>query len=528
MVKNQEKSGFAGLWGVLRTDLAASVVVFLVALPLCMGIAIASGVPPARGLLTGIIGGLVVGLFAGAPLQVSGPAAGLTVLVWQLVQQHGVAALGVAVLAAGLLQVAAGLLRAGQWFRAVSPAVIHGMLGGIGVLIFASQFHVMVDDKPRGGGLANLLSIPESVYRGVVPLDDSPHHLAAVVGIVTLLSLMAWNQFAPKRLQVIPGALVGVVAGSLIASIWALPISYVSVPSNLLDEVNLPALGSFGLLIEPAFLGATLGLALIASAETLLCAVAVDKMHDGPRTKYDQELIAQGVGNALCGVVGALPMTGVIVRSSANVQAGAKTRWSAVMHGAWLLLCIVAFPGLLAMVPTSALAGILVYTGYKLAHPRIMKQLARYGRGEVAVYLATVICVVVFDLLTGVAVGFAFAAIRNKLALSQLTIDRVWNNDRTVVTLRLRGNATFLALPKLSETFETLPRGTEVQLDIDALSYIDAACLELIEEFGAQQARTDGKLTVNWSALTERRRSSMPKRKKAPRSSSAPAVTAAG
>jgi MFS superfamily sulfate permease-like transporter len=168
-------------------DFLASVVVFLVALPLCMGVAIASGVPPAAGLITGIIGGILVGFLGGAPLQVSGPAAGLTVIVWQLVQQHGLAVLGIIVLFAGVLQLAAGLFKLGQWFRAISPAVIHGMLAGIGVLIFASQFHIMVDDKPRGSGIANLLSIPESVYKGIFPMDGATHHIAALTGVVTIL-----------------------------------------------------------------------------------------------------------------------------------------------------------------------------------------------------------------------------------------------------------------------------------------------------------------------------------------------------
>jgi MFS superfamily sulfate permease-like transporter len=165
-------------------DFGASVVVFLVALPLCMGIAIASGVPPAAGLITGIVGGILVGFLGGAPLQVSGPAAGLTVLVWQIVQEHGLSLLGVIVLFAGLLQFLAGIFKLGQWFRAISPSVIHGMLAGIGVLIFASQFHIMVDDQPRGSGILNLISIPEAIYKGIFPLDGSVHHLAAMVGMI--------------------------------------------------------------------------------------------------------------------------------------------------------------------------------------------------------------------------------------------------------------------------------------------------------------------------------------------------------
>ena len=185
----------------LPKDALASVVVFLVALPLCMGIAIASGLPPAAGLVTGIIGGLVVGSIAGSPLQVSGPAAGLAVIVFQLVQQFGVAKLGIIVLLAGLLQLTAGLFKVGQLFRAVSPAVIHGMLGGIGVLIFASQFHVMLDDVPKGSGVNNLLSIPGAIMSGIFPVDGSTHHQAAAVGLVTIVALLGWIKFSPSRLK---------------------------------------------------------------------------------------------------------------------------------------------------------------------------------------------------------------------------------------------------------------------------------------------------------------------------------------
>ncbi len=306
----------------------ASFVVFLVALPLCMGIALASGAPPALGLVTGIIGGLVVGFIAGQPLQVSGPAAGLAVMVWELIQDFGLAALGLAVLICGVVQLAAGAAGLGRWFRAVSPAVIQGMLSGIGVLIIASQFHMMVDDAPRSSAVDNLLSIPESVYLGLFAGPDTVHHLAAAVGVSTILIIVLWNRFRPRQLRMLPGPLIGVVAATAGAGLLALPIARVEVPSDLLSVLNWTSAENLSLLSVPAFWASAVGLALIASAETLLCATATDRMHDGERTKYNKELRAQGIGNMLCGVVGALPMTGVIVRSSANIEAGAKTKWS--------------------------------------------------------------------------------------------------------------------------------------------------------------------------------------------------------
>src|SRR3954470_15221507 len=201
----------AGMFKYVTNDLVSSFVVFLIALPLCMGIAIASGVPPALGIITGIIGGIIVGSISGSPLQVSGPAAGLSVIVFEIVQKFGLESLGPILLLAGSLQLVGGWLKLGRWFRAISPAVIYGMLSGIGILIIAGQFHVMVDDKPRSSGVANLIAIPESIWKGVVPPDGTVHHLAALVGILTLGSILLWNRFRPSKLKVIPGSLVGVL-----------------------------------------------------------------------------------------------------------------------------------------------------------------------------------------------------------------------------------------------------------------------------------------------------------------------------
>jgi MFS superfamily sulfate permease-like transporter len=345
---------------VFAKDLVASIVVFLVALPLCMGIAIASGVPPAAGLVTGIIGGIVAGMLSGAPLQVSGPAAGLTVLVWQLVQDHGLEALGAAVVLAGAIQISAGLLRLGQWFRAISPAVIYGMLAGIGVLIFASQFHIMVDDAPRGSGIANLIAIPDAVYKGIFPIDGSTHHVAAAIGLLTIVAIAVWTKFAPRALHMIPAPLVAAAIATAISAIMQLPIKYVNVPESLIGAVRSPGADAFTALLSPDIAIAAVALAFIASAETLLCVTAVDQLHTGARANYDRELTAQGVGNMLCGFAGALPMTGVIVRSSANVEAGGRTRMSAVLHGVWLLAAVAAVPAVLRGIPTAALAAILV------------------------------------------------------------------------------------------------------------------------------------------------------------------------
>ncbi len=485
-------------------DFLASIVVFLVALPLCMGIAIASGVPPALGLLTGIVGGVVVGFIAGSPLQVSGPAAGLAVIVYQLVQEHGLGMLGVVLVGAGAIQLAAGLLKFGQWFRAISPSVIHGMLAGIGVLILASQFHVMLDDSPRGNGLQNLFSIPEAFYKGVFPLDGSTHHLAAAIGILTILTILGWNRFRPASMRMVPAALIAVIVASAAAAFWDFPIKRIAAPDSLIAAANFPALTDFSRLLEGEFLLMAAVFAFVASAETLLCASAVDQMHNGPRTNYDRELAAQGIGNLICGGLGALPMTGVIVRSSANVQAGATTRASAILHGIWLLGTVAVLPWLLAHIPTASLAAILVYIGFKLVDTARIRKIAGFGRGELVIYFATLIGIVATDLLTGVLIGLGLALAKLIYTFAHIKIDAQEDQKGKRVDIILHGSCTFLSIPQLAAALEKISAGYEVHVHVEHLSYIDHACLDHLAGWEEQYKTSGGSLHVEWNELVDR------------------------
>ncbi|HET9960091.1 MAG TPA: SulP family inorganic anion transporter [Polyangiaceae bacterium] len=482
-------------------EILSSVVVFLVALPLCMGIAIACGVPPALGLITGIVAGLVVGALSGAPLQVSGPAAGLVVLVWEFIREFGIERLGVAVLFAGVLQFVAGALRLGRFLRAVSPAVIEGMLAGIGVLIFASQFHVMLDAKPRGSGVANLLAIPAALGQALTPATEQlQSRSAAWVALVTLGVLIAWNRLKPRALRNLPGSLMAVVAGTLVAVLFGLQVNRVQAPSNLWATVQLP---SWSALLEPRVLVSAAAIAVIASAETLLSAAAVDKMHGGERANFDRELAAQGVGNILCGVLGALPMTGVIVRSSANVAAGARSRLSAMLHGFWLLLATTLLVSVLKLVPVAALASILVFTGFKLVNLTAVQRLRVAGRGEVLVYAVTLLAVVATDLLTGVLLGVAASVV--KLALQTTSLELTHEQpgpDR--VDLRLAGTATFLQLPKLAEALNKLPPGQVVHVHPEHLLFIDHACVELLKTWQQTYGASGGTGFVHWQRVRAR------------------------
>jgi MFS superfamily sulfate permease-like transporter len=491
----------------LRRDFLASIVVFLVALPLCMGIAIASGVPTEKaaavGIITGIVGGLVVGWLAGCPLQVSGPAAGLAVIVGQWIAQHGLETLGLIVIVAGVAQCAAGMLRMGQWFRAVTPSVIQGMLAGIGVLIFAAQFHVMVDDQPPGsgvhfGGVINLYTIPIAVWKG---LTEPVHQGGAAIGLVTIVSVVVWTMVVPKRLSFLPAPLVGVIVASAVANILRVDLKYVSVPNNLLDAVSFPSAAGWSQLWDWQILGAGLTLAFVASAESLLTATAADRIQQhAPRTKYDRELAAQGIGNVLCGLLGALPITGVIVRTTANIQSGARTRVSAVMHGIWLLLFAAALPSVLRLIPVASLAAILVYTGWKLMNPRAARELLEVDKGEVAIYAATLATVVIVDLLTGILVGIGLTLAKLIYTFSHLVIRLETDNGRT--TIFLDGAATFIRLPQLAATLETVRPSTELHVHFEKLSYIDHACLDLFMNWEKQHKATGGSLVIDWDSLT--------------------------
>ena len=490
------------LQGLFGRDLLGSIVVFLVALPLCMGIAIASGMPPAAGLITGIIGGIVVGAIAGSPLQVSGPAAGLAVLVFELVREYGVASLGPVVLLAGLIQVIAGIGKVGVWFRMISPAVVAGMLSGIGILIVASQLHVLIDALPKARGLENFAALPGaliSAFKG-----ETGSVAALMVGLSTIAIMLGWEKLRPQALRFVPGALLAVVIVTATVSVLGTPVNKVDVPANLFAAVSLPTFSSVTALAQPPLLVAALTFALIASAETLLSAAAVDRMHNGARTHYNRELTAQGVGNMLCGVLGALPMTGVIVRSAANVQAGSATRMATILHGGWLLVFAMLLPWLIRMTPVACLAGILVFTGLKMINIKQMKSLAEYGRGNFVVYAGTTLAIVVTDLLTGVRVGVALSVLKLALQSSRLQVGLADHEEPGMLTLELDGSATFFKVPALTRTLEQVPPNTRVLLDMDRLHHVDQACLEVLTEWGRNAKARGCELVVDWKLLHSR------------------------
>lgn len=497
------KPGFLPRWtkSSVGHDLLASVVVFLVALPLCMGIAIASGMPPQAGIITGIIGGFIVAPLSGCSLQISGPAAGLAVIVYELLREHGAEKLMIIIMLAGLVQLIVGYSRLAQWFRSVPPSVVHGMLSGIGILIFASQFHVMVDDTPKGTGINNLISIPMAVWKGIVPSENA-HHIAACVGLLTIATILLWDKLKRGPVKFLPGSLIAIALATFVTWYYKLPINFVDIPESLfgsLKPVNwsvLPQCMNWEILFDGV------AVAFVAAAETLLTATAVDKMHKGERTNYDRELVAQGVGNMTAGFFGGLPMTGVMVRSGVNVNAGAQTRLSGFLHAAWLLLFVACLPFVVRMIPTCSLAALLVLTGWKLANFKdVVNELRRFGKSEVAIYAATVILIVSVDLLTGVLCGVALSICKLLYIFSRLDIRIADDPDRNRTDIYLKGASTFLSLPRFAEALESVRPDTELHVHLESLDYIDHACLDLMMNWEEQHLAGGGKLVIDWNRV---------------------------
>ncbi|MFZ3554329.1 SulP family inorganic anion transporter [Streptomyces sp. BH055] len=469
----------------LKADFTASLVVFLVALPLCVGVAVASGVPAELGLITGIVGGIVTGLMRGSSLQVSGPAAGLTVLVYEAVREFGLPVLGVIVLATGLLQVLMGALKVGRYFRAISVSVVEGMLAGIGLVLIAGQMYSVLDAKAPESGLGKIAGLPEAF---IDALGSTSALASLALGAGTVAVLVFWKHM-PRKARVVPGPLAAVGLAMLAAFVFDAPVTMVEV-NGLLGSIQPPPLDAFGELAAVGVLGTIVAFTLIASAESLFSAAAVDRMHDGPRTQYDKELLAQGAGNAVCGVLGALPMTAVIVRSSANVQAGAKTKASRVMHGVWLLLFAALLPALLAYIPIPALAGVLVHAGAKLVPVRSLVQLWRDHRGEALILVVTAVSIVAVSMFEGVLIGLALSVVKTAWEASHIKLE-VIDKGAGPVQAHLSGNATFLKLPKILDSLEALPQNRPVELNLTGLHHLDHACRTALENWAERHSSAE-------------------------------------
>ncbi|MBI5513211.1 MAG: SulP family inorganic anion transporter [Deltaproteobacteria bacterium] len=475
--------------GLFLREIPPSLVVFLVAVPLSMGIALASGAPIMAGLIAAVLGGVVVGALAGAPLQVSGPAAGLAVLVFGYVQQFGLRELGAIVVVAGLLQVALGAARIARGALAISPAIIHGMLAGIGVQIALAQLHVVLGGSPQSSALRNIAELPGQVLH--------LHGAATALGLLTVGVLLAWSR-APERVQrVVPAPLAAVVTATVVGLLAGMDVPRVALPGAWTSALSAPSwpgerLGAAAL--------AAVTIAIVASAESLLSAVATDRLHGGRRADLDRELLAQGVGNVLAGACGALPITGVIVRSKANITAGARTRWSAVLHGAWIVLFVTQLGGVLRTIPLAALAGLLVVVGVRLVDVGHLKDLSRHG--QLGIYLATLAGVVGINLLAGIGIGVALAVLLLLRRLTRISVAVEERASRWHVVIT--GSLTFVGVPELTGALAAIPPGRSVDVDLN-VDTLDHAAFEALHNWRLGYEKAGGQVDIDklheaWSA----------------------------
>lgn len=470
------------LFSAVRQDVLASLVVFLIAVPLSLGIALASGAPIIAGLIAAIVGGLVTGLVAGAPLQVTGPAAGLTAIVFGLVQQfEDWRLVCAAVVIAGVIQIGLGAARIARMCLAVSPAVVHGMLAGIGITIALAQLHVVLGGAPESHAFRNLLDLP-------LQLRDL-HAPAAFVGLGTVALLLAW-QWVPRPLAALPGSLVAVGAATMASVLPGLDVERIDLQGGFGSGLQLAAWPSREL--WGAVLLGSLSIAIVASVESLLCAVATDQLHDGPRANLDRELVGQGLGNVASGLLGGLPVTGVIVRSSANIQAGARTQLSTILHSVWILVFVIALASTIELIPLSVLAGLLVYVGFRLVNAHHIRRLVTFG--EAVIYMVTVLGVVIIGLLPGVSLGLALAVMLLLRRLSEARIDVEAADGRWHV--RIGGSMTFIAIPRVSAALERIPRGTHVDVDL-MVDFMDHAAFEALHSWRLTDERLGGTVDID-------------------------------
>ncbi|GJF28346.1 carbonic anhydrase [Kitasatospora sp. NE20-6] len=476
----------------LLHDLPASLAVFLIAVPFSLGIALATGAPLTAGLVAAAAGGLVAGLLGGTPLQVSGPSAALTVITAGIVAQYGWRIACTVTVAAGLLQLLLGSLRVARAALAVSPAVVHGMLAGVGLTIALAQLHVVLGGAPQSSALANLIALPGQVA--------GPHLPALAVGALAVAVLVAWPRLGRlpgaagrvgHRLARIPAALVAVAAGTVLSLGLGLRLARVELPGWQHHALAEAPTGQLLAAQWPSLVALVLTVTAVAGVESLLSSVAVDRMTH-TTSDLDRELRGQGLANMASGVLGGLPVAGGAVRSTANVQAGAVSRWSAVLHGCWVVLAALALAGGLSRIPLAALAALVLVVGIQMVSFAHIRRIHRHR--EFPVYLATVVGVVALGVPLGVALGGTVAAL---LALHRLTRAHVDTSTEPDGSHHVRtyGPLTFAAVPALSRTLAQIPPGAAVTVHHDG-SFLDHAAYEALHTWRAMYQAAGGRVSL--------------------------------
>lgn len=493
------------LFGGIKENFPSGLVVFLVALPLCLGIALASGAPPLSGIIAGVVGGIVVGAISNSNISVSGPAAGLTAIILVAITDIGAFELFLcAGIIAGIIQLILGFIRAGSISNYFPNNVIEGMLAGIGIIIILKQIsHAVGFDKDYEGHESLFDNGFNSNF--FTELLSAIHPGAVVITLVSMSILLAWDNVpALKKLKVLPGALVAVITGILLNELFKISDSTLAitpehlvtlpVPKSLEDFKNLITFPDFSGFTNPKIwiTGATI--AIVASIETLLCIEASDRLDVRRRiTDTNLELKAQGIGNLVSSFIGGLPMTSVVVRSSANANAGATSKLSTIIHGVLLLICVLSIPFILNLIPLATLAAVLILVGYKLAKPATFIHFWKNGKYQFIPFLATVVAVVATDLLKGVGIGLLISIIyilqgnmKRAYYLSKENLD-----DADEITIKLAEEVSFLNKAAIKKTLRNIKSGSKVIIDARTTSYITTDVLEMIQDFANVRAKEE-------------------------------------
>lgn len=486
----------------IKNDLPAGIVVFLVAVPLCLGIAMASGAPLFSGIIAGFVGGIVVTLLSGSSLGVSGPAAGLAVIVLNAIESlDNYEVFLAAVVLAGIIQLAMGFLNAGSIGYYFPSSVIKGMLAGIGVIIALKQIpHAFGYDADYEGDLSYLQPDGENTFSGIFNAFNFVSTPAIIISVVSLLILILWDQVLSKKgkvFQIIQGPLVVVLLGMGLNLFFSNLTPELTLAGNHL--VQLPVAESLSgfaqqftfpdfsnaLSLQVVILGFTI--AVVASLETLLCLEATDKLDPYKRiSPANKELKAQGVGNIVSGLIGGLPITQVIVRSSTNIQSGGKTRLSAFIHGILILVSVMVFPGVLNLIPLASLAAILIMVGYKLAKPELFKKMYKSGWNQFLPFIITILAIVFTDLLTGIGIGMVvaiFFILKNNYHVSHAVHQTETADGKKVYRLETAEDVSFLNKGNIMQTLRKIPEGSTVEIDTTRSVFIDDDVKELFENF---------------------------------------------
>ena len=504
-------TGIPGLIQNWKTDLISGFLVFLIALPLCLGIAMASGFPPMAGIISAIIGGVVVSRISGSYVTINGPAAGLIVVILDSVQElgKGDAMAGykytlAAIVIASLIQTAMGLLKAGRLSAFFPSGVVHGMLAAIGIIIMGKQIHVMLGVKPDAGSLIETIAaIPSSI----IHLNPD----IALIGGAGLLILVLWNITNNHYLKMIPAPIVVVILGIILGQYFDLdhehivyndialgPKFLVAIPDNFMAGFYFPDFSKAG---ETAFWVQVITICLVGSLESLLSAAAVDKLDPYKRySDLNKDLTAVGVGNTLSGLVGGLPMIAEIVRSSANIDNNAKTGWANFFHGLFLLLFVGLVPGLIHEIPLASLAALLVFTGYRLAAPHTFIKTLAIGYEQLLIFVITIIGVLATDLLIGVAIGMTTELLIHVIRSLNWNdafrlYYRIEQTDEDTYTIHINGAAFFANYLGLKSGLARLPDGKKLIFDFSSASSVDHTVMEFIHDYSEDYERRGGSCT---------------------------------